>query len=313
MDQIMKQPFQLTLQDIPETSRICRALGNETRLQVLALLTDHAMSISELAAVCYLPLSSMCLHVKVLQEAGLISVVPRPGAHGTQKLCGITAATLQLDFFAHRNQPQTVPPAYTEMPVGHYSSCEVTPPCGLASEDSYLHYEDSPYGFYSARRTEAAMIWFTRGYLEYQFSNYTLQQAPVKQVEFTFEICSEAPGYNEDWPSDITLELNRRFICTITTKGDHGGRRGIYNPAWWSDSNTQYGEYKKIILTRDGCYMGEQRLSDTGLDDLGLEQGYHFFFTLRVDEKNRHAGGLNLFGRGFGDYHQGIVMKVVYF
>ena len=50
------------------------------------------------------------------------------------------------------------------------------------------------------------MIWFTRGYLEYQFSNYTLQQAPVKQVEFTFEICSEAPGYNEDWPSDITLE-----------------------------------------------------------------------------------------------------------
>lgn len=50
----------------------------------------------------------------------------------------------------------------------------------------------APTAFYSPDRTDAALIWLTSGFLEYQFSNYPLQQDKVTQIEFSFEICSEA-------------------------------------------------------------------------------------------------------------------------
>ena len=105
------------------------------------------MTISELAEAFYLPMSSMCLHIKTLSEANLITVVPKPGLRGSQKLCGIKTANVTLDIFAHLNKLTRKPPAYVNMPIGHYSDCHILPPCGIASAASYVYYEDSPYGF----------------------------------------------------------------------------------------------------------------------------------------------------------------------
>lgn len=312
MEVNQKKNVLCTLEDTETTARICRALSNETRLEILRLLADRAMTISQLADAFYLPMSSMCLHIKTLREAGLIATIAKPGIHGTQKLCTISALQVNVDLYAHKSDSGSLPAAYVEMPIGHYASCQVTPPCGLASPDSYIHYEDSPYGFYASNHTNASLIWLHSGFLEYQFSNHDLQRGAVKQVEFSFEICSEAPGYDNNWPSDITLEINRHPVLTFTTQGDYGGRRGIYNPDWWSDSNTQFGEYKKVLLTRDGCYLGKEKMSDITMEALGMTDGFFFSFTLRTAENSPHPGGLNLFGRYFGDYAQDIVMKVVY-
>lgn len=198
------------------------------------------------------------------------------------------------------------------MPVGHYSKCSVEPPCGIALPTSYLYYEDTPYSFYSPNHTDASLLWFSRGFVEYQFSNVALHQNPPSQIEFSFEICSEAPGYNNNWPSDITLEINQIPVTTFTTKGDYGGRRGIYNPDWWSDSNSQFGEYKRVCITDDGCYIGEEKVSSHTIGSLKMMENYFFTFTLKVDDNAEHAGGMNLFGNHFGDYAQDIVMKVEY-
>lgn len=307
-----KQDIELDLANPEETARICKALSSETRLEILRCLVDRAMTISELAEAFYLPMSSMCLHIKTLKEAGLITVVPKPGIRGSQKLCGIKIENVNLDLFAHVDRITRKPPAFVNMPIGHYCNCDITPPCGMASANSYLYQQDSPYAFYSQDRTDASLLWFTSGYLEYQFSNYTLLQDQVSQIEFSFEICSEAPGYNSNWPSDITFELNHKLVTTFRTKGDYGGRKGIYNPSWWSDSITQFGEYKKILITRNGCFMDNIQISKETIESLGLLNGYFFSFILRVDPDSQYVGGMNLFGSHFGDYAQDIIMKVEY-
>ena len=307
-----KENVHLTLKDIHSDAMIGKALSSETRLEILKCLVNRAMTISELAEAFYLPMSSMCLQVKTLREAGLITVVPRPGIRGSQKLCGIRASCVTLDLFAHTSQPVHKPPLFVNMPIGHYSNCEIHPPCGIFSVTEYLSQEDSPYGFYSPEHTDAALLWFTWGYLEYQFSNYPLLQDKVSRIEFSFEICSEAPGYNNNWPSDIALEMNRQRITTILIKGDYGGRKGIYNPSWWSDSVTQFGEYRKICVTHEGCYMDNTKVSNETIESLGLLENYFFTFTLRVDPDSEHVGGMNLFGSRFGDYAQDIIMKVEY-
>lgn len=313
MDEIKnKKEIVMDLSDIEKTAKICKALSSETRLEILRCLIEKSMTISELAEHFYLPMSSMCLHIKTLSDAGLIASVQKPGIRGSQKLCGISISSVILDLFAHVNQINRKPPVFVNMPIGHYSNCEINTPCGIASANSYLYEEDNPYGFYSEDRTDAALIWFTSGYLEYQFSNSSLQQDIVDHIEFSFEICSEAPGYNNNWPSDITLEINHHKVALIHTKGDYGGRKGIYNPTWWSESITQFGEYKKIQITHHGCYLDNQKVSDETIESLGLLNGYYFSFILKVDPSSQHVGGMNLFGRHFGDYAQDIVMKVEY-
>ena len=58
--------------------------------------------------------------------------------------------------------------------------------------------------------------------------------------------------------------------------------------------------------------MEERKVSEQTIQSLNMLSGYYFTFTLKVDEVNQHVGGMNLFGKHFGDYAQDIIMKVVY-
>lgn len=314
MEQILhqKKEISLDLSDIEHTAKICKALSSETRLEILRVLVSKPLTISQLAEAFYLPMSSMCLHVKILKDAGLISLTAQPGIRGTKKICGIIASDVTFSLFSHENRIIRKPPVYVSMPVGNYCGCEVTPPCGIASANFYIYEEDSPYGFYSPQHTTASLLWFTSGYLEYHFANDVLHQDAVNHLEFSFEICAEAPGYNNDWPTDIGFELNHHLITTFHIAGDYGGRRGIYNPSWWSDTNTQFGELKNIHVTHHGCYLDNVKISDETIESLGLMDGYFFSFLLKVDPSSTHVGGMNLFGKYFGDYAQDIEMKVEY-
>ena len=58
--------------------------------------------------------------------------------------------------------------------------------------------------------------------------------------------------------------------------------------------------------------MDNQKVSDETIESLGLLDNYLFSFILKVDDDTQHIGGMNLFGKHFGDYAQDIVMKVEY-
>lgn len=305
-----KKRISLNLDDVEKVTLIGKALSSDMRIRILKYLTDTSANISEIAKVFDIPQSSAALHVKVLEEAGMIATHEKAGVRGSQKVCGIVFDSVYLNAFEHKSNYKTVNTISVNMPIGNYFDCEVSGNCGLISEKSYLGVEDSPSGFYCDNRFEAQLLWFDTGYVEYRFPTYLFGNKQVIEVSFSFEICSEAPGYQNDWPSDVTVWINGTEVSTMFLPGDFGGRRGTLNPEWWGDTMTQYGMYKTIKVNDKGCFENEAKCSDDTMESLELAKGNYISFKLGVKPDAKHVGGMNLFGEKFGDYAQNIVMKV---
>jgi predicted transcriptional regulator len=307
----MKKRILLDLKDTAGTALIGKALSSEVRLDILKLLIEKASNVSEIANIFNIPLSSAALHIKVLEEAKLITTQEKPGLRGAQKLCGIAFEDIYFNAFRHKDGVENRKTYQFEMPIGNYYDCNIAGRCGIISEKTYLGIEDSPYSFFTNERFDAQLIWFDTGFIEYRFPSYLFKNAKVAELSFSFEVCSEAPGYQNDWPSDITVWINDKNVSTVYSPGDFGDRKGKLNPLWWSDTMTQYGILKTLTINSLGCFDDSVKCSEHTLNSLGLNDGYYISFKIGVSKEAKNAGGINLFGEKFGDYPQGIVMHVV--
>ena len=84
-----------------------RALGDNVRAKIIALLRHNARSTQQLAEVLEMPKGTVGHHLKVLESAGLIRVVrTRKVRAMTEKFYGRTA---RLFFFEAESAPETVP------------------------------------------------------------------------------------------------------------------------------------------------------------------------------------------------------------
>jgi predicted transcriptional regulator len=126
------------------------------------------------------------------------------------------------------------------------------------------------------------------------------------------EVCSEAPLHNNNWPSDITLWINDCEVGTWTCPGDFGGERGRLTPAWWDSKDTQYGLLKRWLINKEGSFIDGHPLSPLILRDLNIEQRPVISVRLGVKPEALHVGGLNLFGRAFGNYPQDLTLRLEY-
>lgn len=82
-----------------------KALGSPTREEVLALLSERAATITQMAAAMGKPKGSVGYHVKVLEDAGLVRVVRTNKVRAmTEKYYGRTARTIILGK-AHEHDP----------------------------------------------------------------------------------------------------------------------------------------------------------------------------------------------------------------
>ena len=305
----MKNRINLDLNQAEQSAVVFKALSSPIRLRILQTLAEHpGMNISELAERFSLPLSSAALHVRVLEEGGLIFIQEKPGLRGAQKICAILAEDVYLNVM-HRPRPeiQTRDVGYS-MPLGNYFDCSVTKPCGIAGRRTYIGIEDSTNAFYSPNRIHAQLLWFTSGFLEYRFPNHALSPEKITELHFSFEVCSEAPGYSNDWPSDITIWINHQEVYTFRCAGDYGDKRGLYNPAWWPDGSSQYGELRHLEINSQGCFGDSRKSSDLNLESLGVCKGEYISFKIGVKEDSEFVGGINIFGEHFGNYRQNIEM-----
>lgn len=309
--------IQLDQSNISSTASLCRALSSEWRLSILQLLSKKSLTYNELSKELLLSLSSINMHVNILKEADLITISLIPGIHGIQKLCTLNINSvfffLTPQFSDDSNHP--IRKQSESFPVSSYSLCEISAPCGLASKSSFIDYTDNPKAFYTNLRLTASLIWFTNGFLEYHISNHLLTSIAhiPSQIEFSFEICSEAPDYNNNWPSDIAVDINGRTVSRFRTSGDYGGRKGKLNPSWWPDKMTQFGELKRITINKNGCFTNGDFFSSDTIQSLHMQEGNYFTFRLYVDETLHNCiGGINLLGRDFGDYPQDIEIEVTY-
>jgi predicted transcriptional regulator len=290
---------------------VLRAFASPARVKVLKLLhTAGAMNINDIALRLGLPQSSVSANVQILEEAGLLRTETLRARKGNQKMCH-TLFDEVLVMFKEDATPANSDKVEVAMPLGLYTSCEVTGPCGLCSAEGIIGFLDVPDTFLDPARMGAGLIWFTRGYVEYQFPNNTkLMSGQLEAMEFSMELSSETPGTAANWPSDISVSVNKIDIGTWTSPGDYGDKRGVYTPDWWKLKGSQYGKLKSWRVTEAGSFVDGVKVSPVSLKDLGLDEHRSIRLRIGVREGAKHPGGINIFGRGFGNYDQDIVLRM---
>ncbi len=304
-------PRNFLVVDPERDMKVIKGLAAPARIAVLKLLRSKgALNVKEIGEILALPQSTVSLSVQLLEEAGLIRTESQRARKGNQKVCSSIYDEV-LIVFGDAAEERRNDGIEVSMPVGLYTAFDVSAPCGLCTDEGIIGLLDVPDSFLDPARMKAGLIWFTRGKVEYQFpNNARLDNRAVDELEFSMELSSEVPGTNPDWPSDITIGINGIDIGQWTSPGDFGDRRGVFTPAWWKLKGSQYGMLKRFRVTETGAYVDGVRISDVCLADLGLDRHHSIRLSISVREDARHPGGVNIFGRGFGNYDQDIVLRI---
>jgi predicted transcriptional regulator len=292
-------------------AEVLKGLASPIRVSILnALHAKGRLNVNQISHRLGLPQSTVATNVQVLEDAGLIVTETVKAKKGHQKICSARFDEIIVRFDGERpSRADNL--VEVAMPLGLFTSIDVTAPCGLCSTDGVIGLLDVPDSFLDPERVKAALIWFGRGLVEYKFpNNAKLLNSPVESVEFSMELSSEVPGTNLNWPSDITLWVNDIAAGTWTSPGDYGDKRGVYTPQWWKLEGSQYGKLKSWKVNGKGTYIDGVRISDVTVGDLDLARHHSIRMRIGIDAKASHPGGVNIFGRGFGNYDQDIIMRL---
>ncbi|WP_339185189.1 ArsR family transcriptional regulator [Paenibacillus sp. FSL H8-0317] len=289
---------------------IYEALGSEARLNIVRLLLQNReMHINALAQELFLSKAIVSTHVSKLQKAGIVGSRMKRENGGTYKYCFILQEFMTINLSP---EPVDAPFHEVSIPVGQYTDYEAWPTCGIATTTQMIGQYDTPACFMDPDRVNAGILWLARGFLEYKIPNYLNTEQHLQEIEISLELSSEAPQVNENWPSDIRFSLNGHHLGTWTSPGDFGDRKGKHTPLWWKLDVNQYGVLKMLRINGEGTFMDGQRISDVRVQDLNLGASTYWTFGLKPEEGVAGRGGLTLFGKGFGNYDQDILIRYYY-
>lgn len=302
----------LHVKNLDEGLEIFKALGSELRINIIKLLQEnHEMNMNELATSLGITNGALTSHIKKLEESGIIQVMTERGSHGNQKVCKVAVDKIVVDVESEENEEdQNI--YNTEVKVGHYSDYEVYPTCGLATSQAIVGEVDDPRYFSHPDRINAGILWFTKGYIEYIIPNLLPSATKIDQITVSLEISSEAPGINNDWPSDISILLNDVKIGTWKSPGDYGDVQGIFTPDWWFPNWNQYGLLKMIVINKKGTFVDGLKISDVTINEFNLDYKSTVRFKFEIEEDAKNVGGITIFGSEFGNYNQDIKVRIAY-
>lgn len=291
----------------PQFMPLYEALASEVRWRIMSLIADREMNVKDIAIKLELSPSIVTMHIRKLELAGLIGSRRVRLNGGTHKMCFLTQEKVEIELpsasRAARIREQSIS-------VGHYTAFEVHPTCGLGTREKEIGTWDDPRYFLDPERVHAAILWFGRGYIEYKTPNNLTADQTADAIEISMEMASEAPGLRDHWPSDIRFTFNGISLGIWTSPADFGrAARGRYTPEWWHRNVNQYGLLKTIRIDTTGTFMDGEWMSDVTVEDIKLgEPFWRLRFT--VDEQAANVGGLTLYGSGFGNHDQDIVIRV---
>jgi predicted transcriptional regulator len=303
----------LTLDDIvsgQQLERVLKALDSPNRIRMLRYLAGRVASVSEIATALEIPVSTAALHVETLEDAGLILTELAPASRGLQKFCSRIYDRIVIDLPINEKPREQI--VELNMPVGAFADCQIVPTCGLVSESEIIGLIDDPASFYEPARVNAQLLWFRQGYVEYRFPNRVPPGSHVESLRLSMEVCSEAPLYNLEWPSDITVWVNGVEIGTWTSPSDFGGEPGRLTPEWWTPRNTQYGLLKFWHVNEHESAIDGMRASSVKIGELKLADSPFIAVRIGVKQNAVHVGGINLFGSRFGNYPQDLILYIGY-
>lgn len=300
------------VKNLDEGLEVFKALGSELRINIIKLLQEnHEMNMNELATSLGITNGALTSHIKKLEESGIIQVMTERGGHGNQKICKVAIDKIVVDVESEETEEdQNI--YNTEVKVGHYSDYNVYPTCGLATSKAIVGEVDDPRYFSHPDRINAGILWFTKGYIEYMIPNLLPSATKIDQITVSLEISSEAPGINNDWPSDISIFLNDVKIGTWTSPGDYGDVQGIFTPDWWFPNWNQYGLLKMIVINKKGTFVDGLKISDVTINQFNLDYKSTVRFKFEIEEDAKNIGGITIFGSEFGNYNQDIKVRIAY-
>ena len=298
--------------DEPGALDIYKALASDTRIEILKLLVQSPSTVSALSKKLGYSKAIISRYMKMLEDAKLIKHNREidPSTDGRRRLYQIAVNHISIEF------PQEIYLPFEkiseEIKLGYFSDFSVQPTCGLASATEHIGEIDDPRAFASNDRVNASLLWFSKGYVEYIIPNMLEGGATPELLELSFEISSEFPGSNNNWPSDISLFVNDVRVGIISVPGNFSDVRGKLTPDWWGSALSQYGLLKTIRINKDDTSLNGMKVSDATLEDIDLEN--HFLTKIRfeVEEAAEHAGGVTIFGENFGNHAQNINYNLYY-
>ncbi|MBP3609011.1 MAG: helix-turn-helix domain-containing protein [Lachnospiraceae bacterium] len=301
----------LYLHSLKEAEETFKALSTPMRLRIMELIYENDnLSLNDLAEALGLTNSAISLHVGKLEGAGLVTIMTTSGKRGIRKVVQPVHDKLIVDL-----APQAAArPCYKDdISIGHYTSIDAHPTCGLASGHNIIGELDNPKMFSFPERFNAGILWIGWGSVTYTLPNRLHAGQRLTELQISFEISSECPEVNEDYPSDIYFEINGVSLGKWISPGDYGVRKGMLSPVWWPDLLNQYGLLKTLIINKDGTYIdGTHKISKHTIHDLNIDYNSSIEFKLSVPKDTANCGGLTLFGQYFGDYSQDICVKAYY-
>ena len=300
----------LHITSLDDGLEIFKALGSDVRIQLLnTLLENGPMSMNQLASQLKITNGALTGHIKKLEECDLISISNESSGHGNQKICSLRQDKILIDI----EQPVDDANTYrTQIKVGQFTSHDVCPTCGLATNKSLIGELDDIRYFDHPDRFQADIVWFTKGYVEYTVPNLIPRNNRINQISVSMEISSEAPGVDENWPSDISFYINDVLVGMWTSPGDYGDVRGMFTPDWWFNNWNQYGLLKLLVINRKGTFIDGLQISDITTNMLNLDYTSTIRLKMAVEETSKHVGGLTIFGKTFGNYDQDINVNLNY-
>ncbi len=298
----------LHIASLSEGLEVFKALGSDIRVEILnILMEDNKIGMNELAARLEITNGALTGHMKKLEGCGLISMSNEMGRHGNQKIYTVHLDKILIDL---QKETEEINVYSTELSVGHYSNYQISPACGLASEEKLIGVIDDGRYFGHPERYDAQMLWFHKGYVEYNLPNFIPSSHCITQISVSLELGSGAAEKSNLRPSNIGFYLNNVYIGGWVSPGIIGSERGLYTPEWWNEEWNQYGLLKMLVINRDGVFIDGLKISDISIDMLHLNYNSDIRLKLVVDDSTEAAGGLAIFGKAFGNYGQGIKVNI---
>ena len=162
----------LTTEKEDDKTQICNigiALSSPLRVAILSQLKEGEKSITELAKLNYVSVSSILFHLRLLENAGLVNIVSVENNNRIRRYASISCFTISM-IFNSENKPEDEYKIYkSSQRVGEYVNANFGTKSGLiTTSEAFLLYDNKPF---IPERINAELVYTNYGFVEYAFNN----------------------------------------------------------------------------------------------------------------------------------------------
>lgn len=235
---------------------IFECFSSPTRIDILRLLSQSPLNISELADKLYISPPVITRHIARLEAAGLVTTYRIPGKRGNRKICVLCEQQLNIQFICDNLPCRSQP--YLSLPLGAFCDVNIAAPCGFLNADQTLHtFDDDASAFNNRECFYAVELWFSSGSLCYRLPQKPIP--PFQELELFLRVgCYTTTAAADTADVTVTLYCGNKIIGSI-------------HPEITAVSSLTYPDatYKSYILriTDNGTWLDNTKLSTFSVSD----------------------------------------------